>query len=130
MRMGKTNTLDEQLDCFEAASCVDADEGTQWVVVRDGCADLRFTGTVVAEESSRECSGPCSLRWDVLKLYRTRSGTWVCSRKYITLRTDEQDSREGAVCASTAEVVQFFGYGVLAKQLYAAAGISCTEAIA
>ena len=130
MRMGKTNTLDEQLDCFEAASCVDADEGTQWVVVRDGCADLRFTGTVVAEKSSRECSGPRSVRWDVLKLYRTRSGTWVCSREDIMLFMDEQYSQEGAVCASTAEVVQFFGYGVLAKQLYAAARIECAEAIA
>ena len=130
MQMGKTNTLDEQLDCFEAASCVDADEGTQWVVVRDGCADLRFTGTVVAEESSRECSGPRSVRWDVLKLYRTRSGMWVCSREDIMLFMDEQYSQEGAVCASTAEAVQFFGYGVLAKQLYAAAGISCAAAIA
>ena len=130
MQMGKTNTLDEQLDCFEAASCVDADEGTQWVVVRDGCADLRFTGTVVAEESSREWSGPRSLRWDVLELYRTRSGTWVCSREHHTRYAKEQGSREGAVCAGTAEVVQFFGYGVLAKQLYAAAGISCTEASA
>ena len=130
MQMGKTNTLDEQLDCFEAASCVDADEGTQWVVVRDGCADLRFTGTVVAEESSRECSGPRSVRWDVLKLYRTRSGTWVCSREHHTRYAKEQGSREGAVCAGTAEVVQFFGYGFLAKQLYAVAGIRCAEAIA
>ena len=126
----ETKRMEGQLDCTESAPCVEVEEGDEWVVVRDGCADLRFTGTVVAEESSREWSGPRSLRWDELELYRTRSGTWVCSREYNTLYDDEQDSQEGAVCASTAKVVQFFGYGVLAKQLYAAAGISCTEASA
>ena len=126
----ETKRMEGQLDCTESAPCVEVDEGDQWVVVRDGLADLRFTGTVVAEESSREWSGPRSLRWDVLELYRTRSGTWVCSREHHTRYAKEQGSREGAVCASTAEVVQFFGYGFLAKQLYAAAGISCAEAIA
>jgi hypothetical protein len=126
----ETKLMEGQLDCSESAPCVEVEEGDEWVVVRDGCADLRFTGTVVAEESSREWSGPRSLRWDVLELYRTRSGTWVCSREDIILFMDEQYSQEGAVCASTAKVVQFFGYGVLAKQLYAAAGISCTEASA
>ena len=126
----ETKRMEGQLDCTESAPCVEVEEGDEWVVVRDGCADLRFTGTVVAEESSREWSGPRSLRWDVLELYRTRSGTWVCSREHHTRYAKEQGSREGAVCAGTAEVVQFFGYGVLAKQLYAAAGISCTEASA
>jgi hypothetical protein len=129
MRM-ETKRMEGQLDCTESAPCVEGEEGDEWVVVRDGCADLRFTGTVVAEESSREWSGPRSLRWDVLELYRTRSGTWVCSREHHTRYAKEQGSREGAVCAGTAEVVQFFGYGFLAKQLYAVAGIRCAEAIA
>jgi hypothetical protein len=126
----ETKRMEGQLDCTESAPCVEVEEGDEWVVVRDGCADLRFTGTVVAEESSREWSGPRSLRWDVLELYRTRSGTWVCSREHHTRYAKEQGSREGAVCAGTAEVVQFFGYGFLAKQLYAVAGIRCAEAIA
>lgn len=128
--MEKTKLTEGQLDCSESAPCVEVAEGAQWVVVRDGCADLRFAGRIVAEDSSRENSGPCSIRWDVLKLYRTQAGAWVCSREYLTLYAEEQDSQDGAVCVTHAEVIQFFGYSLLAKGLYAAAHISCAEVVA
>lgn len=128
--MEKTMPMEGQLECSDSAPCVEVEEGAQWVVVRDGCADLRFRGWVVAEDSSREHSGPCSLRWDVLTLYRTQAGAWVCSREYHTRYAKEQDSRDGAVCVTHAEVIQFFGYSLLAKGLYAAAHISCAEVVA
>src|ERR1019366_9933661 len=129
MRM-ETKLMEGQLDCTESAPCVEVEEGDQWVVVRDGLADLRLTGWIVAECSSREHSGPCSIRWDVLKLYRTQAGAWVCSREYLTLYAEEQGSEDGAVCVTNEEVIQFFGYSLVAKRLYAAARISCAEVVA
>ena len=129
--MGKqTKKLAGQLDCFEDAPRVAVEDTKQWTVVRDDCADLRFTGKLLAVANSRECAGPCSIRWETLELYRTRAGAWVCSRVELSLYAEEGDHHTGAVCASQDDVVAFLGHGDLANEVYAVAGIECAERIA
>ena len=105
-----------------------------FVVRRDGAANLQFRGELVAEASSspdRARSGFSGNtgRWTELALYRTVGGNYVCSQIGRTQWQGEHDRRDAVVCADAVSVVEYFGHGWLAKELYAAAGIEDAETI-
>lgn len=101
---------------------------------RDNALDFRFNGRLIAEASSSannassSYSGACG-RWTTLSLYETDGGRYVCQSIGHTIWEGEHDRYSAAVCDSEAEVIQFFGTGWLAKELYAKAGIEAVETV-
>lgn len=109
---------------------IDYDEDTYmetFTVQRDNDRDLRFSGELVAEASSH-CQGDAG-RWTELKLYRTKGGKFICQQIGRTQWDGERDRFSGTVCTTETEVVDFFGHGWLAKELYANAGIDADEEV-
>ncbi|MCZ8158310.1 MAG: hypothetical protein O9256_00195 [Rhizobiaceae bacterium] len=102
---------------------------TKLTVERDGEPALTFTGVQIASARSfgdrghPDFSGSTG-RWTVLKLYRTKGGKLVAERIERTQWQGEEDQHEGIVCETEPEIVEFFGHGRLAKQLYSEAEIT------
>ncbi len=87
-----------------------------------GEPDIRFTGTKIASDENER------------HLYKTRGGKYIC---YRTLWMSEHgDGLDGwlnisyAICETTDEVTEFFGYTETAKDLYREAGIDATFEVA
>ncbi|MDV6345633.1 hypothetical protein [Nitrosomonas sp. Is37] len=91
-----------------------------------------FEGELVAQASSKAVSEMIGKalgsfkagRWQELNLYRTKSGKFIAQRIYRTQRQGEYDVYEGAVCENHNQVIDFFGNGWLAKELYEAVALS------
>jgi len=66
-------------------------------VHRDGMKDLVFEGEQLASASGRWRSGQEQTRWDVLELYKTKSGRYVMCRIYRTCWQGETDSHQADV---------------------------------
>lgn len=113
---------------------METDDMNQITVRRDNDKDIRFRGEKIASESSqpdRSCgdySGSVG-RWSELTLYKTAAGRYVCSEVGRTQWQGEHDRHAAAVCETVAEVGDFFGYGWLAKKLYASAGLKMAEVV-
>jgi hypothetical protein len=96
----------------------------------DGSQDLVFSGELVARVTSspeRKASNFSRHmgRWIELTLYRTEGGTYVCHETRRSSRSGEQERRQRVEAVETeGAVVAFFKQTVLAKRLYAEAGIS------
>jgi hypothetical protein len=119
----------------------DPDIGVQkdQVVIRDGKADLAFTGTLIA--SAAPASAPKG-KWQEYRIYETNGGKHVFSKVTRSVFADEQDTHEAEVfdpspssmpsqllrsardltrsrpLTWTDASVAFFGYDPLAKVLY------------
>ena len=119
----------------------DADVGVQkdHIVTRDGKADLRFTGTLLA--SAAPDSAPAG-HWEEYRIYHTNGGKHVFSKVGRNVLEKQQDSHEAEVfdpspssvptqlLRSAREIARarpltwmdaataFFGYDPLAKALY------------
>jgi hypothetical protein len=119
----------------------DADVGAQkeQVVTRDGKADLRFTGVLLA--SAAPTSAPKG-HWQEYRIYQTSGGKHVFSKVTRTIFEGQEDAHEAQVfdpapssvpsqlIRSARELAQarpmtwmdaavaFFGYDPLAKALY------------
>jgi hypothetical protein len=119
----------------------DSDVGVQkeHVVIRDGKADLAFTGTLLA--SAAPPSAPRG-QWQEYRIYETNGGKHVFSKVTRSVFADEQDSHEAEVFDPSPSsvpsqllrsardlarsrpltwmdaAVAFFGYDPLAKTLY------------
>jgi hypothetical protein len=130
----------------------DADVGVQkeHVVTRDGKADLRFSGTLLA--SAAPASAPEG-RWEEYRIYQTSGGKHVFSKVTRTVLEKENDAHEAEVFdPSPASVpsqlmrsarelararpltwmdaaVAFFGYTPLAKALYRKLSVRFEEEI-
>jgi len=103
-------------------------------VRRDGHRDISFTGELIAEvssspETARSDYSGATGRWAELRLYRTKGGKLVCEQIGRTQWQGEHDRHSGAVCDNEAGVVEFFGHGWLAKELYKEAEIDAAEEI-
>ena len=96
----------------------------------DGAPDLVFSGELIARVTSspeRKASNFSRHlgRWIELTLYRTEGGTYVCHEARRSSRTGERDRRQRVEAVETeGAVVAFFKQTVLAKRLYAEAGIT------
>jgi hypothetical protein len=130
----------------------DSDVGVQkeQVVVRDGKADLAFTGKLVA--SAAPDSAPKG-QWQEYRIYETDGGKHVFSKVTRSVLAEEQDTHEAEVfdpspssvpsqllrsarelarsrpLAWTDAAVAFFGYDPLAKALYRKLGSQFEEHI-
>jgi hypothetical protein len=119
----------------------DADVGVQkdQIVVRDGKADLAFTGTLIA--SAAPSVAPEG-HWDEYRVYETTAGKHVFSKITRKIQVKEHDEHKAEVfepvpSTMTAQIVKsahdlthsrpkewtdaavdFFGYDPLAKALY------------
>lgn len=111
----------------------------QQIVVRDGKADLAFTGTLLA--SAAPSAAPKG-QWQEYRIYQTNAGKHVFSKMTRSVFADEQDTHEAEVfdpspssvpsqlLRSARELARsrpltwmdaaaaFFGYDPLAKVLY------------
>lgn len=107
----------------------------KFTVQRDNAKDLTFTGELLTKVSSSPDTAMGSSysgstgRWQVLRLYRTESGKFVCQRSCVTQWDDERDSYSAAVCEDHNQIADFFGGGWLAKELYEEADINAQEEI-
>lgn len=95
----------------------------------DNAPNVGFEGELIAEasSSSNNASGYYSGspgRWTELKLYRTKGGKLVCQTVGHTQHSGEQTRYKVGVCETEADVIEFFGHGWLAKELYSRAGIT------
>jgi hypothetical protein len=111
---------------------IDIDEGSDMETItieRDNEPALRFTGEKIAEVSSRHFEGPRSSRWTELTLYRTAKGRLICEQVGKSLWVGESNRRKAAIADNADEVLAFFGFGWLAKDLYDAAGIDAAQDI-
>lgn len=89
----------------------------------DDAPDIRFIGKIIAEAANTDDRGDSDFsgqtgRKDVLYLYRTQRGRYVCYIERNTRWVNERDTAEARVCDTVDEVVEFFGRGWLAKRLY------------
>lgn len=102
----------------------------QYIVKNDSSRNIRFTGEVVASaESSPDTAHPSfsrsTGRWTELTLYRTKGGKFVCHELGGTQWQGEHNRHRAAVCEDEEAVIEFFGTGWLAKELYDDAGMDC-----
>lgn len=92
-------------------------------VKNDNAPNIRFTGEEVAQVNSKSAYNDGG-RWTVLKLYRTKSGKFICQSIGRTQWQGETDRYSAQVAEDHAGVIEFFGHGRLAKDLYREADIS------
>jgi len=130
----------------------DPDVGVQkdQVVIRDGKADLAFTGTLLA--SAAPSSAPKG-KWQEYRIYETDAGKHVFSKVTRSVFAEDQDTHEAEIfdpspssvpsqllrsardlarsrpVAWTDAAVEFFGYDPLAKALYRKVGSQFEEHI-
>jgi hypothetical protein len=119
----------------------DTDVGVQkeQIIIRDGKADLAFTGTLLA--SAAPSSAPKG-QWQEYRIYETNGGKHVFSKVTRSVFTEDQDTHEADVFEPSPSsvpsqllrsardltrsrpltwmdaAVAFFGYDPLAKALY------------
>ena len=114
--------MTDDIDCSEES------EMELITLINDNAPDIRFNGELVAsvmsssDSSSSNYSGSVG-RWMELDLYRTAGGKFVCQSIGGTRWDGEKDRYKAAVCETEADVIEFFGHGWLAKDLYEEAGI-------
>lgn len=124
--------LDSEFDTTEDIDMTD--DSNTIIVQRDNAPDLRLSGELIASASSSadnarsDYSGHTG-RWTELALYKTTGGKFVCSQVGRTQWQGEHDRRSGTVCNDVTGVIQFFGHGWLAKDLYEEAGIHDVETV-
>ena len=102
-------------------------------LLRDNSPDLKFTGRLLAQVSSRlndsDKVASYYSRWTVLELYEAKPlpllpiSTWVCYSEGRSSYPGEYTRKAGEVAKNMEEIKNYFGYGWLAKKLYDEAGI-------
>lgn len=102
----------------------------QYTIKNDGARNIKFTGEVLGHAaSSPDTAHPKYSRsvgrWTELTLYRTKGGKFVCEEVGHTQWQEEHDRHRAAVCDDQECVIEFFGTGWLAKELYEDAEIDC-----
>ena len=110
---------------------IDVDDKQDIIEIEiDYAPDVRFCGSLLAyaadscETSSGSNYSGDPARWTELRLYKTNNGKLICHRTNCTQWANEKDQYSGKVCENTDEVVGFFGYSRIAKELYAEANIA------
>lgn len=101
-----------------------------YTLCNDNEPNVRFVGVKLAEAENRTVSGPGQNRWDEFDLFLTQGGKFVCQKTYRTCWQNEDDTHDVSVVDTEAEVVEYFGHGDLAKQVYKEAGIDSCRNVA
>jgi hypothetical protein len=74
-------------------------------LTRTGLPPLAFTGTLVAEASSKSHQGPLQNRWHEVAVYQTKGGKWVGVVTFRTVWQGENDRHTAQVADSADELV-------------------------
>lgn len=122
-------------DEYQKIDITDEDDDMEKIIVkRDNDLDIEFIGESLGSATSSpnnarsDYSGNTG-RWTELNLYQTRSGKYVCEQIGYTQWQGEHTRYSAAICDSTDGVIDFFGTGWLAKEIYEDAGIEATQKI-
>ncbi len=95
------------------------------VITHDG-PNIKFVGEQLATCSNQYEQN--RTRAQILTLYRTKAGKYICSTVNTTQWQSESWEYQSCVCDSHEEIIEFFGYSDLAKQIYEDAKIdACTR---
>jgi hypothetical protein len=112
----ETNDIDSDTDSKEA-------EGMErYTLENDNAPNVRFTGEILATASSRRVTNDGG-RWTNLKLFKTKGGKYVCFTEGVTCWQGENNRYQTEVCETLDAVVDHFGHGRLAKEIYEEAEI-------
>lgn len=108
-----------------------SDSMKEVILNRTDNSPLTFTGHLIGradsspDSASSDYSGSTG-RWEECFLFQTAGGQYICYRCSCSQWRGEQTIEEAHVAANPAEVAAFFGWGRLAKSLYADAGLNLT----
>lgn len=128
---GEVEELGEKLCIVVRDNKPDLRKEQLYIVIRDNEPDLRFVGQLLGSaESSGNAASPLFSgklgEWEELRLWLTKKGTWVCQREQI--QTGDLLRPVSVMITKTfdanADIVDFFGWGKVAKALYEAAEIN------
>ena len=112
---------------IEAINAVRSEATSTFVITPNNGIDVEFDGHLIAQASSEPKDD--RKRWTELELYRTVTNRFVCVETGKSIVDGEHDRVTVDARNSEAEVIEFFGYGWLAKRLYAEAGIKATMSV-
>lgn len=114
---------------------IDEESGMETITIEnDGAPNIRITGQLLvctsssANNASSYYSGSVG-RWTELNLYKTAGGRFVAQSIGHTQWQGEHTRYKAAVCQTEADVIEFFGHGWLAKNLYEDAGIADVQEV-
>lgn len=88
----------------------------------DNAPNVKFNGERLAVVSSEDPYRNAN-RWTELRLYKTAGGKFVCQIAGLTRWQGEQNRYLTQVCETEKEVIEFFKFTRLAKELYEEANI-------
>ena len=98
-------------------------EMKSYTIENDGAPNIKISGECLAFASSKDPYGGHNGRWTELRLYRTAGGKFVCQSAGLTQWQGEVNRYAAQVCETEKEVIEFFEFTRLAKEIYADAGI-------
>ena len=111
----------------DETNITEASEMQLFTLKNDNAPDVKFNGERIGFASSADPYG--SNRWTELRLYKTAGGKFVCQSAGLTRWQGEQGRYLTQVCETEKEVIEFFKYTRLAKELYEEANIDFTVAV-
>jgi len=85
--------------------------------------DLKFFGELVALTQNSPNSGMDDFsgstgRYEVLKLYKTQAGKYVAEHQRVSQWSGERTVIKAKVCEKHDDIIGFFGFSDLAKEIY------------
>ena len=89
----------------------------------DNAPDVKFNGERIGFASSADPYNRHNGRWTELRLYKTAGGMFVCQSAGLTRWQGEKNRYSTQVCETEKDVIEFFKYTRLAKELYEEANI-------
>ena len=103
------------------------------VIEREGQADLKFKGLILAAVKGNKVQFAGGTYTPVFRLYETDGGNLIGERLHLGDSHESQRAskveREAAVRPGEISIFEFFGYDKYAKELYDKAGIDHSEEI-
>jgi hypothetical protein len=106
----------------------------EFIINPTGARSLRFQGILLAtvvsdpDVSAKNYSGRMGV-WNEYSIYRTKAGAYVCELYEGTQWQGVRDTVKCKKANSIKDVIDFFGLGDLAKELYEAAAFDYSESI-
>ena len=114
---------------IDETNVTEASEMKLITLINDNAPDIKFNGECLAFASSADPYGSHNGRWTELRLCKTAGGKFVCQSAGLTLWQGEKDRYSAQVCETEKEVIEFFKYTRLAKELYEKANIDFSVVI-
>jgi hypothetical protein len=81
-------------------------------------SDLSRNITFIGEELASNRRETGTGHFTRMKVFKTSGGNWACSKVYETQWQGESDQHLATICKTVEEVIEFYGLGDQAKDLY------------